>query len=300
MKPGLRCGVYLPNFGAFGDARTLAALASDAEMAGWDGFFIWDHIARPLRIDMVDPWVAVTAIAVTTSRIRIGAMVTPLPRRRPWKVAREAVSIDHLSGGRLVFGVGTGSSGGGVVEWEQLGEERDAKTRGAMLDEGLEILTGLWGGQPFSYAGKYYHVERSQFLPVPLQAPRIPIWVAGSWPHKPPFRRAARWDGVFPWFGRDQGDSLGELRRIVDYVRRHRTHEDPFEVVYATPPLHQRERSAASRELSAFAAAGATWWLERLEPDFFGAPWNGTWPFERMRDHVRQGPPPAAAAALGR
>ena len=134
----MKFGIYLPNFGSYGEARVLANLAQDAENSGWDGFFIWDHIAG-LTLPMVDPWVALAAIAVTTHRIRIGTTVTPLPRRRPWKLAREAVSIDHLSGGRLTLGVGIG---GGESEWAHLGEQPDLKKRGAMLDEALSVLVG--------------------------------------------------------------------------------------------------------------------------------------------------------------
>src|SRR5215470_15352683 len=213
----MQYGLYLPNFGSFGYARTLAELAQDAEQAGWDGFFIWDHIARPGSPDTVDPWVALAAIAMRTERVRIGALVTPLPRRRPWKVARETVSVDHLCGGRLVFGVGTGSSGGGRVEWEAFAEELNQRARGAMLDEGLAVLVGLWSGQPFNYAGQHYRVTDSQFRPLPLQAPRIPVWVAGYWPHRPPFRRAARWDGVFPLFGTEQGDTLDQFKAALRY-----------------------------------------------------------------------------------
>jgi alkanesulfonate monooxygenase SsuD/methylene tetrahydromethanopterin reductase-like flavin-dependent oxidoreductase (luciferase family) len=113
----VKFGVYLPNFGAFGDALTLADLARDAEDAGWDGFFIWDHVARAFETEIVDPWVALAAIALQTESISIGALVTPLARRRPWKLARETVSIDRLSRGRLVFGAGLGSAGGAEVEW---------------------------------------------------------------------------------------------------------------------------------------------------------------------------------------
>jgi alkanesulfonate monooxygenase SsuD/methylene tetrahydromethanopterin reductase-like flavin-dependent oxidoreductase (luciferase family) len=129
----MKFGIYLPNFGSYGEARVLANLAQDAENSGWDGFFIWDHIAG-WTLPMVDPWVALAAIAVTTHRIRIGTTVTPLPRRRPWKLARETVSIDHLSGGRLTLGVGIG---GGASEWAHLGEQPDLKNRGVMLDEAL-------------------------------------------------------------------------------------------------------------------------------------------------------------------
>jgi alkanesulfonate monooxygenase SsuD/methylene tetrahydromethanopterin reductase-like flavin-dependent oxidoreductase (luciferase family) len=139
----VKYGLYLPNFGPFGDARVLAELARDAERAGWDGFFLWDHVARPGAPPVVDPWIALAAIAVATERVRIGALVTPLARRRPWKVARETVSLDRLSNGRLVFGAGLGSSGGAEVEWAGFGEETDLARRAGMLDEGLEILTGL-------------------------------------------------------------------------------------------------------------------------------------------------------------
>jgi len=214
----MQCGVYVPNFGAFGSARTLADVAADAEAAGWDGVFIWDHIARPFSTDLVDPWVALAAIALRTTRVRIGALVTPLPRRRPWKVARETVSLDRLSTGRLVFGVGSGSPGGRDVEWASFGEALDGAARGAMLDEALAVLTRLWSGERVSFAGRHYHVRSAQFRPTPLQSPRIPIWVAATWPHQPPLRRAARWDGVFPWFGRD-AESIERLTSVVSTVR---------------------------------------------------------------------------------
>ena len=176
----MKYGLYLPNFGAFGETRLLADLAHDAEQAGWDGFFIWDHIARPWTTQVVDTWVALTAIAQRTSRIRFGPLVTPLARRRPWKVARETVSLDRLSEGRLILGVGLGGSGGQSVEWANFAEELDLRTRAEMLDEGLDILTGLWSGKPFSYNGQHYQVNDSLFLPTPIQSPRIPIWVAGN------------------------------------------------------------------------------------------------------------------------
>ncbi len=277
----LRCGLYLPNFGAFGDARTLAALAADAEAAGWDGFFVWDHVARPAPpMNVVDPWVALAAIALATTRMRIGALVTPLPRRRPWQVARATASIDRLSGGRLVFGAGIGS--GRSVEWEDLGEETDPPTRGAMLDEGLAVLAGLWAGAPFSFEGAHYHVDRAHFLPKPLQTPRIPVWIGGRWPNRRPFRRAARWDGMFAEFP-EADDELAQLREAVDYVRGQRAKDEAFEVIHATAPQHV--------DLAACARAGATWWLARVDPRRFGGSWESPWPMDAMRDFVGAGPP---------
>jgi alkanesulfonate monooxygenase SsuD/methylene tetrahydromethanopterin reductase-like flavin-dependent oxidoreductase (luciferase family) len=286
----MKYGLYLPNFGAFGDARALANFAMDAERAGWDGFFIWDHINRPFPTPVVDPWVALAAMAMNTSTLRIGAMVTPLARRRPWKLARETVSVDRLSGGRLIVGVGLGSFGGADVEWGHFGEEMDLAIRGEMLDEGLKILAGLWSGEPFAYNGKYYQVKESRFLPIPAQSPRIPVWVAGHWPNKAPFRRAARWDGVFPLLRSAHSDELTQLKEAVDYTRGQRSTDEPFEVVYGTAPTLERSSSQVER-VAAFAGAGATWWLEQIYPQHFGGIWEGDWPIEAMRDYVLQGPP---------
>jgi len=287
----MKFGLYLPNFGPFGSARMLADLAADGEAAGWDGFFIWDHIARPWMTDMVDPWVALTGIAVTTTRMRIGALITPLPRRRPWKVARETVSLDRLSGGRLVFGVGIGGSGGRQVEWQNFGEEMDLRVRGAMLDEALEILTGLWSGRPFTCAGRHYRVEESHFLPVPLQSPRIPVWVAGHWPHRAPFRRAARWDGMFPEFPTASGNVLGQLSSAVAYVRERRANDAPLDVVYASTTTPGDDPGRAAEIVRPYAEAGVTWWLERIDPLQFGGTWQAEWPVDAMRRRIRQRPP---------
>jgi len=197
----MKFGIYLPNFGPFGYARVIADLAREAESAGWDGFFLWDHIATHdddgVSLPHTDPWVALTAAAMQTTSIILGTTVTPLPRRRPHKLARETVTLDRLSSGRLILSVGIGL---GKREWDHLGEETDLRSRGRMLDEGLEILAGLWSGEPFQFDGDHYHIEQAQFLPPPFQQPRIPVWVGGEWPNKRPFRRMARWDGMFPLF----------------------------------------------------------------------------------------------------
>jgi alkanesulfonate monooxygenase SsuD/methylene tetrahydromethanopterin reductase-like flavin-dependent oxidoreductase (luciferase family) len=281
MSAPIRCGVYVPNFGAFGDARALAETARAAERAGWDGFFLWDHIARPFATNVVDPWIALAAIAVATERIRIGALVTPLARRRPWKVARETVSIDRLSGGRLIFGAGLGS--GRAVEWDDLGEPSDARERAVLLDDGLEVLDRLWRGAPFSFEGSRHRVREAHFLPAPLQAPRIPVWIAGHWPHRKPFERAARWDGVFPEFPRG-GDEVAQLAALVQYVRERRANKAPFDVAYSSRP------DVDANHLASVAAAGATWWLARIEPGYFGGAWQGAWPIDTMRAAIEAGP----------
>src|SRR5215211_309557 len=131
----MRYAINMPHFGPFGDPRRLAELAREAEQAGWDGFFLWDHLLFEQPLPMVDPWVAMAAMAMTTERIKLGALVTPLPRRRPRKLAREIVTLDHLSNGRLIVGVGIGGDWWG--EYSAFGESPDDKLHAAMLDEGL-------------------------------------------------------------------------------------------------------------------------------------------------------------------
>jgi alkanesulfonate monooxygenase SsuD/methylene tetrahydromethanopterin reductase-like flavin-dependent oxidoreductase (luciferase family) len=194
----MRYAVNVPNFEDYSDVRTVAALAADAEAAGWDGFFVWDHLAfvKAWRLRIADPWVLLTGVALATERLRLGPMVTPLPRRRPWKLARETVTLDRLSGGRLVLGVGLGEPP--EDEYGSFGEPTDPVVRAAMLDEGLEVLTRLWSGETVSFAGRHYRVDEVAFRPTPVQRPRIPIWVAGAWPRPGPLRRAARFDGSCP------------------------------------------------------------------------------------------------------
>jgi alkanesulfonate monooxygenase SsuD/methylene tetrahydromethanopterin reductase-like flavin-dependent oxidoreductase (luciferase family) len=288
----MKYGVYVPNFGPYGDARLLAELAYEAEQAGWDGFFLWDQVSKstltPGVDPMVDPWVALTAIALRTRTMRLGLLVTPLPRRRPWMVARETVSLDHLSAGRLIFGVG---SGGGYFDFEALGEPADSSHLAALLDEGLEVITGLWSGEPYHHEGPAYQIKEAQFLPRPLQVSRIPIWVAAIWPARAPLRRAARFDGVVP-IGRDLPLtamlSPQEMHEIARYVASQPGYTTPFEVVHmgisaGTNPAHDREVIASYR------LAGVTWWVEKILPELWGS-WRD-WPLEAMRARILQGPP---------
>ena len=268
-------GLYVPNFGAFGDARLLGELARTAEQAGWDGFFIWDHIARAWGPPVADTWIALAAVALSTSTIRFGPLVTPLPRRRPWKVARETASLDHLSAGQFILGVGTGGLGGLTVEWENFGEELDLRTRAEMLDEGLEILNGLWSGKPFRYIGKRYQVKATEFTPMPVQSPRIPIWVAGNWHHKAAFRHAARWDGMVPQVDPKQEDELGKLKAAIHYARDQRQNEGNFDVVFSTSLLPDNYILPLSERLTQYKEIGVTWLLEQLYPQHFGGEWQG-------------------------
>jgi len=226
----MRFAINLPTFGKFADPRVLGELARDAEDAGWDGCFVWDHIQVGKAEPLVDPWIALTVIALMTTRMRIGHIVTPLFRRYPWRVARETVSLDHLAKCRLILGVGLGSDMFGEIStFDGLTVD---KTRAQVLDESLEVLIGLWSGEPFAFEGTHFRVKETRFLPRPLQNPRIPIWVAGTWPRRPPFRRAARYDGVVAVAGNlEAALSPAQVSEMVAYTRSFRTTGSPFDVV---------------------------------------------------------------------
>ncbi|MGZ8628597.1 MAG: LLM class flavin-dependent oxidoreductase [Actinomycetota bacterium] len=279
MRLAVRFGISVPNIG---NLDALIELGVEADRAGWDGFFLWDHMrfSKDFPVTVFDPWVALSAIAARTERMRIGTLVTPVARRRPWKLARETVTLDHLSGGRVVLGVGLGYPPD--ADFELLGEDPDDHVRAAKLDEGLEVLTRLWAGKPFDFEGEYLHVRETQFQPTPLQRPRIPIWVAGMWPNRAPFRRAARYDGVVPIKvdGRGMPAALDsdELAEVVRYVREHREVDEPFDVVHGGSPEPDAIRSSA--------AAGATWYLPDAGVE--GPGWE-----EPTLELIRRGPPSA-------
>lgn len=281
----MRYGLTLPNMGIYGDVRKLADLAGLAEEAGWDGFFLWDTMHYDADHQPVcDPWLALAVIATRTARINIGPMVAALPRRRPWKVARETVTLDHLSNGRLILGVGAGD--GGDRSFTAFGEVTDAKKRATIFDESLAILQGLWSGQPFSYEGEYYHIKEITFLPTPVQTPRIPIWVSGTWPRKGPMTRAARWDGVHATVMRADGsfaslapDEIGQLKALIN---EYRTDSSLFDTIVDGPLFAAQHDEQAQAKLQAYADAGVTWCLENIGPQR---------DLENIRAAIRQGPP---------
>ncbi|HEX5837684.1 MAG TPA: LLM class flavin-dependent oxidoreductase [Anaerolineales bacterium] len=287
----MRFGITLPAFADFSDPRALAKLAHEAESVGWDGFFIWDHIFfDPTFHPVADTWVALAAVALHTEHLRIGTMITPVARRRPWKLARETVSVDQLSNGRLTLGVGLGDP----VQWDFgfFEEETDARARARRLDAGLDVLTGLWTGEPFSYAGEQYNVKEVTFRPTPVQSPRIPIWVGGWWPNKPPLRRAARWDGVCPgkWGGTITPD---EWRELLAYIQKYRTAKTPFDAVHSSVTPGE-DLAKAAEQVKPYADAGVTWWVEPVDPWRFGWNWEEPWnpkATEQMRERTLQGPP---------
>jgi alkanesulfonate monooxygenase SsuD/methylene tetrahydromethanopterin reductase-like flavin-dependent oxidoreductase (luciferase family) len=260
-----------------GDPRTVAELAREAEEAGWDGAFYWDGISIG-EMDTYDPWVVMAAMAMRTRRVRIGAMLTPPARRRPWKLARETIALDHLSGGRLVLPVGLGALDDGG--FGKVGEPTDRRARARLLDESLEILTGLWSGEPFSYEGEHYRLEEMTFLPRPVQRPRVPIWVVGAWPSKKSMNRALSYDGLLAYTTRGEvtPEDIREMKRYVEENRG-----GPFDIVReGETPGDDGERAASA--VRPYAEAGITWWIESR--------WSHPNEPEDLRARIRQGPPP--------
>jgi alkanesulfonate monooxygenase SsuD/methylene tetrahydromethanopterin reductase-like flavin-dependent oxidoreductase (luciferase family) len=255
----VRYAISVPNYGDQADPAWTLTLARDAEAAGWDAFFLWDHVLAWNGNVVADPWILLAAIAVSTDRVRLGTMVTPLPRRRPWQVARQIVTLDHLSGGRAVLGVGLGFPP--REEFERFGESGDAGHRAELLDEGLEIVAGLMRGGAFSFAGRHFRLDDVAFAPPPVQRPRVPIWVAGAWPNRRPFRRAARYDGVAPIAleaGEEVPIDVPTMRAVVAYTDRFREPDATFDRIFTgILPDDGAEARASADELAAF---GVTWW----------------------------------------
>src|SRR3954468_15465214 len=286
----MRFGVSLPNFGSGVDAAAVADWARAAEAAGWGGLFLWDHLFALADgpVEAVDPWIALTAAACATTTIRLGTLVTPLPRRRPVVVARQTATLDRLSGGRLVLGVG---SGGFPFEWDYCGEEPDPRVRGEMLDEHLDLLGRLWTGEQVRREGPHYRRACPDWgavcWPPPVQQPRIPVWFGGTWPNTTrPFERAARWDGVVP-MRTDGGWGVEDTVGVAARVRALRGDDVPFDLAV---PVESRADDAARADLqAAHAAAGATWWVEPVHPWRNDLPAGGPWA-QRARARIDAGP----------
>ncbi len=263
----MRHAVYLPPFGSFGDVEAVVQLAVEAEGAGWDGFYLWDHLLYATEVPVADPWITLTAIACRTSTIRLGPLVTPIPRRRPWRLAREAVTLDHLSGGRLTLGVGLG-----IDFWREFSAfdepAADDRLRAMLTDDGIAILRGLWSGESFSYSGQQLSVDGTRFLPTPLQSPSIPIWSAALWPLRPgPHRRAARCDGIMPFSPAGPIDpaEIATLRTDLGV-------EPAFDVCLHGPPAWAGD----------YEAAGVSWFCLSFDPET---------PLDEARAQVLAGPP---------
>jgi alkanesulfonate monooxygenase SsuD/methylene tetrahydromethanopterin reductase-like flavin-dependent oxidoreductase (luciferase family) len=276
----VRFGFVIPT----GDVRTVGELAHEVEEAGWDGAFYWDGMAIG-TIPIFDPWVVLAVMGMRTERIRLGLMLTPPARRRPWKLAREALTVDHLTNGRLILPLGLGAAED--AGFANVGEPTDRATRAELLDESIDILNGLWTGEPFHYEGKHHRISELTFLPTPVQTPRVPIWVPAVWNRPKSMRRALRCDGVIPVFpdenGRMRTDTPDDIATLRTYVSEHRTETTPFEIVVegVTPG---DDPAAAAAIVGPRAEAGVTWWIESR--------WEAPNEPDDLRRRIRQGPPP--------
>jgi alkanesulfonate monooxygenase SsuD/methylene tetrahydromethanopterin reductase-like flavin-dependent oxidoreductase (luciferase family) len=259
----------------------IADLSQEAETSGWDGFFLWDSFAGQ------DPWVLLTSVALRTERIRFGPLVTAPSRRRPWQLASETATLDHLSQGRVILPVGLGAAED--LGFARFGEAVDRKVRAELLDECIDILQGLWSGKPFDYDGKHYKLHEAAFQLKPVQSPRIPIWVVAAWPRQKSMRRALRCEGIIPLKATTDGISYSitpeDIRDIRAYADKHREPTILFDIIVEgeTPG---EDVAAASKIVRPFAEAGATWWLE----DVAATPYKKGG-IEGMRLRIKQGPP---------
>lgn len=282
----MRYGISLPNYDLYSDPRILVDLAREAEDAGWDGVFIWDAFGGGKEA-AADPWIALGAIAQVTSRIRFGPYVTPLARRRPWKVAREAISLDHLSQGRMILPIGYGA----ITDpgFNKVGEDLSAKGRTERMDEGLRIIAGLMTGEEFSFRGTHFQVDAMTLTPKPVQQPRIPIWVDTFWPSERSVGRALAYDGLFanvrpkengenPWITPD------DIADLSLWIGQYRVAETPFDIIRegGTPG---DDPNKAAEIVRPFAEAGVTWWVEEVWKHLY----DGT--LDTMRRRIQQGPP---------
>lgn len=281
----MRYGIVLTT----GDAATAGSLAADAEAAGWDGVFTFDAVSIG-GMDLDDPWIILASMALRTERVLLGAMVFAPTRRRPWLFAKEAISLDRLSGGRLVLPVGLGALDD--LAFGNVGEPTSARDRAALLDETLAIVEGLGGGEPFEFEGEHYRFGPMALRPAAVQTPRIPVWPVGVWPSAKSMERTLRWDGVVVQAAEP---GLGQLAELAAWVGAKRAIAGargvlgggpvpgrPFEIVVdGTTPAD--DPAGAASITRARAEAGATWWIE--------ADWTPGSGLDALRARILAGPP---------
>lgn len=287
----MRFGISLPPFADFADPRLLVQTAIEAEASGWDGLFLWDHIVHNGLYAIADPWVALAGMATATRTLTIGTLITPVARRRPWKLARELVTLDQLANGRVIFGVGLGEPG--EDDFGQFGEDPDAKVRAQKLDEGLAVLDALLSGQPVHFHGDHYNVDVAAFQPKPVQQPRIPVWVGGNFPNRPPMRRAARWDGFVPIAWQPGYMSLDNWDEARAVIAAERTTDTPLTLVQASR-VPGKDAAEDAALVAPYADYGIDWWVEMVDPFTDAESWSKPWPTGATADmqaRIRRGPP---------
>lgn len=277
----MRYAFNFPLFDHLSDERVLAKLAHEAEESGWDAVMVWDHVNlhHPGIANggaHAEPWIALALMAQRTESVLLGTCVTPVARRRPVKLAREILALHRLSGGRFMFGAGLGV---GEDEFDDLGEERDLPTRGAMLDESLEIISAVLSGKPVEFAGQHYQIHSPTALD---QRAEVPIWLAGTWPNKKPFRRAARYDGIYAMkVGFADPLTPQDVAAMAAYIQQHREANKLFNLAVGATTTGDRARDRA--RAMALEEAGANWWLDGTLTSFED--------LQALRVRLHAGPP---------
>jgi hypothetical protein len=264
------------------DPRNVIELSAEAEKAGWDGVFVAEMIYGP------DAWVTLAGAAMHTERIKLGTMLSPVARMRPWKIASETATLDRISNGRVILAVGLGALETGYAEY---GEVTDRKTRVELTEETLQIVTSLWKGEPFSFHGKHYQVDITNLDKGmrdweirPVQTPHIPIWHAGTWPAGPSMRRALKYDGLLPNVfldGRHASltpEALAGMRALANETRGTDT---PYDIIVEGES--QANDPAEIEKMTAWEQAGATWWIE--------SSWSKQDDLDFLRTRITAGPP---------
>ncbi len=268
----MRFGFVVPH----GDAADVAEMAAIAEETGWDAIFVWEGIYG------VDAWVSLGAAAMRTSTLRLGTLLTPVSRRKPWELAGQIATVDRLSAGRVTLSVGLGALDSGFAEF---GEVCDRRTRAELMDEGLEIMSRLWTGEPVGFEGRHYTLTPSTFPSIRhvVQQPRPPVWCVGALGSPKSMSRAMSWDGLLPQVvedGKARQATLEELIAARPSILA-QTGDRPFDIVV--------EGSCQEHSPAAWYEAGATWWIESLwdamhDPD----------PIAASIYRLREGPPAIA------
>ena len=255
--------VFLPPFAEFAEPQRVIALSKQSEDAGWDGLFLWDHMLAAPGMAVADPWITMAAVAVATTRLRLGALVTPLPRRRPWVISRQMATLDRLCDGRLIGGIGLGDDG--WSEFSSFGEAADPVVRGQMLDEALELVQRFLTGEPVTFSGRHYVVNSPALLPTPRQTP-LPIWGACRWPNRKPLRRIAKLQGCFPIFPTDSTQPSPDPTD-VRAIRNALTDLGAPDIDIAVRcKLALEEPERVPNTVAALEPAGVTWILESFPP----------------------------------
>jgi alkanesulfonate monooxygenase SsuD/methylene tetrahydromethanopterin reductase-like flavin-dependent oxidoreductase (luciferase family) len=287
---GLRFGIGVPNVGEFADPKLIAELAVLTERSGWDGIFMWDHLLYRDNWPAIDAWIALAGVASRTGRLRFGLMVAALPRQLPWEVAKRALTLHELSDGRFLLGAGLGSM---PEEYTSFGSEADARVRAERLDEALEVITRLWREESVTYEGRHFRLKQAAVRPRLHKEERIPIWIGGRWPNQPPFRRAARWDGLFAThssYGKGETMPPEELAAAVQFAYSYREPTAP-PLDVAVEGASPTDPALAWDRVAPYLEAGLTWWIEAL------GWWRGD--VDEARRRVAAGPPREAMRADG-